>query len=246
MVQYYLNHGAILAYRMNHLVVPVMEKDLLNIIVAYPQMWAEILEGRARHVKRDHPAKYVFLATHPMTFRPGMDHSVSAMDHSVSCIASVLKFVMQKAIEEDVSCFILMKNKLVSREIFRTVELEYPTQEIKPRNLCVTTVDELCHLTKDSIHRPGYVIIVDFVASYHAIDESSDNETLSGRHMLHWLVWGASKVILVDEVTDIDEPLPAHIPKNNVEVDNSDGVRFELLKLMKTFSDKYGRGSYWR
>ena len=93
-----------------------------------------------------HMAKYVFLATRPRHYSP-------AWDHTILCISSVLKFVMQMAIEEDVTCFVIMRNKLASREIFRKMEMEHPKKDLKPCKLCVTTVDELCHVTKNQIQR---------------------------------------------------------------------------------------------
>ena len=116
MIKYYLNNGVCLSYLSNHLVVPVHEKGLLDLIMEYPSMWSDILEGRAHQVKRAHVAKYVFLATQPRRYGP-------AFDNTTVCIASVLKFAMQLAVKEDASCFVIVRNKLMSREIFRHLEM---------------------------------------------------------------------------------------------------------------------------
>lgn len=59
MVKYYLNNGVSLSYLSNHLVVPVCEKGLLNLILENPGMLSDILEGRAPQVEHAHVAKYL-------------------------------------------------------------------------------------------------------------------------------------------------------------------------------------------
>ena len=51
---------------------------------------------------------------------------------------------------------------------------------------------------------------------------------------------------MVDEVMDADVPLHENIPMNDVDVEDSDGIAVDVLKLMKTFFNKYSRGSYLR
>lgn len=88
---------------------------------------------------------------------------------------------------------------------------------------------------KRSNQRPDYVLIDDSVSSYNAIAESSDNKLTSGRHMLRWIVGGASKVIMVDEVMDANVHPHEDIAINDVDIDPSKGIAGDLLNFMIFF-----------